>query len=163
MVSDGVTINGLIEAQDTLNALFRRGQDMSPLMDQIGAYGEESSRYRFESQKGPDGKTWEKSARAKAEGGQTLRDTGQYEASITWSAGSDFAQWGTNWPWAHVHQDGMTIRAKGDGPMKFFVPGVGWRSAMEIEIPARPVFGIDADDNTEIAALIHDFFQEPLQ
>jgi phage gpG-like protein len=34
---------------------------------------------------------------------------------------------------------------------------------MEVEIPARPVFGIDADDNTEIAALIHDFFQEPLQ
>lgn len=163
MVREGVTIEGLVDVQKQLNELFRRGENMTPLMEQIGAYGEESSRYRFETGKGPDGGTWEKSARAKAQGGQTLKDSGQYEASITWSAGDSFAQWGTNWPFAHVHQDGMTIRAKGDGPMRFNIPGVGFRSAMEVVIPARPVFGISRDDNDEIGALVYDFFAGALQ
>ena len=163
MVREGVTIEGLVQVQNQLNDLFQRGQDMSPLMDQIGAYGEESSRYRFESQIGADGKRFEPSARVKAKGGQTLKDSGQYEASITWAAGGDFAQWGTNWPFAHVHQDGMTIRAKGDGPMRFNIPGVGFRSAMEVVIPARPIFGIDSADQDEIGALVTDFIRGPLQ
>lgn len=163
MVKEGVTIEGLVTVQHQLNDLFQRGQDMSPLMDRIGAYGEESSRYRFESQIGADGKRFEPSGRVKAEGGQTLKKSGIYEASITNNPGRDFAEWGTNWPFAHVHQEGMTIRSKGDGPMRFNIPGLGFRSAHEVVIPARPIFGIDADDQDEIGALTLDFIRGPLQ
>lgn len=161
-VTEGVTIKGLIETQAVLNDLLDRVEDLSPLMAQIGAYGEESTRYRFESQKGPDGKTWEPSHRARAEGGQTLKKSGIFEGSITNQFGRDSAEWGTNWPWASVHQDGATIRAKGDGRLGFFIPGIGFRSPREVVIPARPMFGINDEDEDEISAIIHDYLAEAI-
>lgn len=157
MVREGVTIEGMIRTQAVLNDLLDRTQDLSPLMATIGAYGEESSVHRFETQKGPDGQTWEPSLRAKATGGQTLVDSGRYRSSITWNADRDSAEWGTNLIYAGVHQDGATISAKGDGRLGFFIPGIGFRSPREVVIPARPVFGISAEDEDEIDAIVHDY------
>ena len=161
-VTEGVTIQGLIRTQAVLNDLLDRTEDLSPLMAQIGAYGEESSVNRFETQKGPDGQTWEKSARAKATGGQTLVDSGRYRSSITWNADRDSAEWGTNLIYAGVHQDGATISAKGDGRLHFFIPGIGFRTAAEVVIPARPVFGISAEDEDEIDAIVRDYIAEAI-
>ena len=41
MVSAGVTIDGLVRAQRTMEQLLDRTGDLEPLMAQIGAYGEE--------------------------------------------------------------------------------------------------------------------------
>lgn len=163
MVREGITIDGQVRAQATLERLLRRTDNLTPLMERIAAYGEESTRYRFESQEGPDGQRWEPSARAKAEGGQTLKDSGIFEGSIVGHGSRNQAEWGTNWPFAHVHQDGMTIKAKGDGPMRFNIPGLGFRSAHEVVIPARPMFGINAEDETEIDAIVFDYLAEALQ
>lgn len=161
-VREGVTIQGMIRTQAVLADLLDRTEDLSPLMAQIGAYGEESSVHRFEEQKGPDGQPWEKSLRAKATGGQTLVDSGRYRSSVTWNADRDSAEWGTNLIYASVHQEGATIRAKGGGRLGFFIPGIGFRSPVEVVIPARPVFGISAEDETEIDAIIHDYIAEAI-
>lgn len=50
----------------------------------IGRYLKTSTQLRFRAQKGPDGKAWPPSQRARAEGGQTLRLTGRLRNSITY-------------------------------------------------------------------------------
>ncbi len=174
MVKEGVTIEGLVTVQHQLNDLFQRGQDMSPLMAQIGAYGEELTRHRFESQKGPDGKAWEKSARAKAKGGQTLVDTARLRDSITWQSSASSAEWGTNVAYAAAHQFGIDkpqpvgahtrlIRQAFGKPLAFPVYQSVAAFTRNPNLPARPYAGIDEGDETEIAALVHDFIAGALQ
>lgn len=162
MVSAGVTLDGIVRAQRTMVELLDRTGDLEPLMSRIGAYGEESTVHRFETQKSPDGDPWEPSHRAKATGGQTLVDSGRLRQSLTWSAGRAEAEWGTNLIYAAVHQDGATISAKGDGRLGFVIPGIGFRSPKEVVIPARPFMGIDADDEDEIDAIVQDYIAEVL-
>lgn len=161
-VTEGVTIQGLLRTQKVLEDLLDRTEDLSPLMAQIGAYGEESTVHRFETQTGPDGKRWEPSARAKASGGQTLVDKGRLRSSITWNAGRDHAEWGTNVIYASTHQEGATIRAKGGGRLGFVIPGIGFRSPHEVVIPARPFIGIDDEDDAEISNIITDYLAEAI-
>lgn len=163
MAVEGVTIDGLVRAQRTLAQLLDRTGDLTPLMEQIGAYGEESTVNRFETQRGPDGETWTPSLRVRMNGGQTLVDTARLHGSITWAAGSDHAEWGTNLIYARTHQGGATIRAKGGGRLAFTIPGLGFRSPEEVVIPARPFLGIDAEDEDEIDAIVHDYIAEALQ
>ena len=54
--------------------------DPSAAMDQIGRYLVASTLRRFERERAPDGSPWLKSARALAEGGRTLTDTGRLRA-----------------------------------------------------------------------------------
>jgi phage virion morphogenesis protein len=163
MAREGVTLDGMLASQRSLDQLIRKTEDLRPLMERIGAYGEESTVNRFETQKGPDGKTWAPSARVRAKGGQTLVDSGRLRGSITWRADADSAEWGTNLIYASTHQEGASIRAKGDGRLTFFIPGLGFRSPQEVVIPARPFLGLDDDDQVEIGALIQDYLLEALQ
>ncbi|MGH7027376.1 phage virion morphogenesis protein [Brevundimonas sp.] len=162
MVSSGITLDGIVRAQRTMAELLDRTGDLEPLMGRIGAYGEESTVHRFETQKGPDGDPWEPSLRAKATGGQTLVDSGRLRQSMTWNASRDSAEWGTNLIYAGVHQDGATIAAKGDGHLGFVIPGIGFRSPKEVVIPARPFLGVDADDEDEIDDIVQDYIAEVL-
>ncbi len=162
MVSAGITLDGIVRAQRTMVELLDRTGDLEPLMARIGAYGEESTVNRFETQRGPDGDPWEPSLRAKATGGQTLVDSGRLRQSMTWNAGRDSAEWGTNLIYAAAHQDGATISAKGDGRLGFVIPGIGFRAPKEVVIPARPILGVDADDEDEIDAIVHDYIAEVL-
>lgn len=172
-VTEGVTIKGLIETQAVLNDLLDRVEDLSPLMAQLGAYGEESTRHRFESQKGPDGKAWEKSARAKAQGGQTLVDSGRLRDSITWRADKDSAEWGTNVIYAGVHQFGLDEPVNVGAHTRLITQAFGrplgfgvYQSVGEFSrnpnIPARPFAGVDGDDEDEIGAIIHDYLAEAI-
>lgn len=172
-VTEGVTIKGLLETQAVLNDLLDRVEDLSPLMAQLGAYGEESTRHRFESQKGPDGKAWEKSARAKAQGGQTLVDSGRLRDSITWRADKDSAEWGTNLVYAGAHQFGLDdpinvgahtrlITQAFGRPLGFGVYQSVGEFSRNPNIPARPFAGIDGDDEDEIGAIIHDYLAEAI-
>lgn len=160
---EGVTIDGLVRAQATLGELLRRTGDLGPLMDRIGAYGEESTVHRFETETGPDGRRWAPSLRARATGGQTLTDKGILKGSIGWRADRDSAEWGTNVLYARTHQEGATIRAKGEGGLAFSIPGIGFRRPHEVVIPARPFLGVDGDDQDEIDALVRDWISEPLR
>ena len=109
------------------------------VMDRIGRYLVASTLQRFERERGPDGKPWLKSARALAEGGKTLTDTGRLRGSIahTVTEGGRAVEAGSNVVYAAIHQFGGRA-------------GRGRRAT----IPARPYLGIDERDRTNILHII---------
>ncbi len=162
-VSLEIGVNELGVAQVKLERLARRAADAHPLMDAIGAAMESSTMQRFEDERAPDGQRWKPSLRALQSGGVTLTDTGRLKGSMTHRATRDTAEVGTNVIYAGVHQGGATIRGKSGGRLKFAIPGLGFRSPLEVVIPARPFLGIDQDDRDTIEELVDGYLMGPLQ
>ncbi len=113
--------------------------DPSTVIDQIGRYLVASTLRRFERERALDGSPWLKSARALAEGGQTLTDTGQLRGSIahTVTDGGRAVEVGSNVIYAAIHQFGGRA-------------GRGRKA----KIPARPYLGIDDRDRTNILLIV---------
>lgn len=140
-------------AQAGLERLSRTLWDLWSTMDAIGAYLVSSAHRRFERQAGPDGKAWPQSLRARIQGGWTLLDSGRLRASLTWLAGRDTVEVGSNVIYAAIHQLGGTIRAKNAPNLRFKILG-RWVSKPSVVIPARPFLGIDREDELEIDAIV---------
>lgn len=166
-----------MEASITLNdvqvlAMLERLRGLSggralPVMQDIGRYMKTSTQLRFRSQQGPDGQRWWPSQRAKSEGGQTLRDSGRLFRSLTWRAGPNFAEAGTNVIYAAAHQFGIrkvvTIKAhrrmtKGRNK----AGGVSVKSrpvkshARLMFLPRRPFAGFSPADRREILDILRE-------
>lgn len=141
------------EIAGMLAALERRAGDLSPAMEEIGAYGETATRLRFERGEGPGGAPWPPSLRARREGGQTLVLTSRLRDSIVYLAGRDQAEWGTNVIYAAIHQGGGTVRAKSAAGLRFRI-GDQWVTVQAVEIPARPFLGIDRRDEESIGGIL---------
>ncbi len=111
----------------------------SAVMDQVGRYLTASTLRRFEREQAPDGKPWLKSARALAEGGKTLTDTGRLRGSIahTVTDGGRAVEVGSNVVYAAIHQFGG--RAGRD---------------RRVTLPARPYLGIDERDRDSILHIV---------
>jgi phage gpG-like protein len=147
-----------------LAGLDARAGDLSPLMDDIGAYLEQMARDRIEATNvGPDGTPWPVSLRAELDGGKTLFETGRLAASLTHLAGRDFSQIGSNVIYAGVHQEGAIITGKGGGALVFKLPDGQLIEVASVEIPARPYLGVSDDDETEILALTADYLLAPVR
>ncbi len=127
----------------TLNAGLARMAvvlaDSSATMDQIGHYLVASTLRRFERERGPDGKPWLRSARALAEGGKTLTDTGRLRGSIAHTVidGGHAVEVGSSVIYAAIHQFGGRA-------------GSGRR----VTLPARAYLGIDEHDRTNILGIV---------
>ena len=106
---------GVRAAFERLRLGLPLGGSMRPAMENIGRVLKTGAQLRFRTTTGPDGQAWEKSFRAKNEGGQTLSLTRRLRNSITYQATGSSVQVGTNVVYAAVHQFGATIRAK-SGP-----------------------------------------------
>ena len=98
------------EIQAALQDLRHKLGDAREAMDEIGELVKLSIKRNFEAEGRP--KRWPKSARAKAEGGQTLSDTGRLRNSFTHRAGPFAVEIGTNVQYAAIHHFGGVIRAK---------------------------------------------------
>lgn len=129
---------------------------------EIGEHLVSSAQERFKAETAPDGTKWEKSIRARMEGGQTLSDTRRLRNSITCAARPDKVEVGTNDKRASTHQNGAVIRAKKAKALKFRV-GKRWAVKKEVRIPARPFLGISEDDEKEINEIIRERLQECLK
>ncbi len=107
-------------------------------MDEIGRRLVSAALRRFESERGPDGRPWLRSARALAEGGRTLTDSGRLRASITHAVAADGRALvvGSDVAYAAIHQFGST--------------GKGRRG----QLPARPYLGIDESDRDAIRRIL---------
>ena len=119
-----------------LAAALSRPDDM---MDSIGRYLVGSTHRRFERERAPDGSPWLKSARAIAEGGRTLTDTGRLRSSVahTVTDGGRTVEVGSSVVYAAIHQFGGRA-------------GKGRRA----KIPARPYLGVDEHDRDAIAQIV---------
>ena len=130
---DGATLNAALARLAAVLA------DSSTAMDQIGRYLVASTLRRFERERAPNGSPWLKSARALAEGGRTLTDTGRLRGSIahTVTDGGRAVEVGSNVIYAAIHQFGGRA-------------GRGRRA----KLPARPYLGIDERDRTNVLRLV---------
>lgn len=139
--------------------------DLTPLMERIGTVLETSVSERFENSRAPGGTAWPVSHRARETGGKTLVDTARLRDSIVTEASQREVAIGTNVPYARTHQFGAFIEpidAADDAAAKlaFFLPNGQFVMVDQVEIPARPFLGIDADDEVDIRSTIEHWFAE---
>lgn len=138
------------QIRGALKRLLDIGSHTAPTMGAIARLGENSTRMRFRTQTGPDGKRWKPSLRAQLQGGNTLTKDGHLSGSISSNYGKDFAEWGVNRIYAAIHQFGGVIRAKSSGALKFMLPGGGFAIVQAVRMPARPYLGISEADRSDI-------------
>lgn len=130
-----IDLSGLAAMDGQLQAMFARASDLSPLMEAIGEANVTQTRDRFESESAPDGSAWEPSQRVLKFGGKTLTLDGFLSDSITYRAGSDQVEIGSNLVYARPHQ-------------------LGWA---EGGIPQREYLGVSRDGEDEIVELAADY------
>ena len=150
------------QAELAFASLQAKSGDLSPLMDQVGALLEQSSRDRIEATNvSPEGVAWPVSLRAAEVGGPTLWDSGRLAASLTHIAGRDSVEIGSNLIYAGVHQEGATIYPKSASALSFRLPNGAFVSVGSVTIPARPYLGVSDADGEEIEALTADYLLDP--
>lgn len=137
-----------------LHRLIALGNNPRPVLNDIAALGESSTRLRFRLQRSPDGQRWKPSIRAQLTGGSTLTKDGHLSGSISSNVGKDFAEWGVNRIYARIHQEGGVIKAKAGGALKFRIPGGGFAVVKAVRMPARPYLGVNDDDRGDMLDIV---------
>ena len=66
------------------------------------------------------------------------RRSGDLARSVNYKVRGNRVVIGSNLPYARIHEKGKTIVPRSASRLVFNIPGVGWRSAMRVVIPARP-------------------------
>lgn len=133
------------------------------VLDEVGEAVVSLTMRRFEEGKGPDGDEWQPSARAAAEGGQTLVERGILRDSITYArlAGVGGVEVGTNVLYGAIHQFGGRVEAKTGKGLRFRVAGA-WVRKAAVTIPARPYLGLSDDDEADLVAIVDDWMRHEL-
>jgi phage virion morphogenesis protein len=134
-----------------LAAAGRALVDFTPAMKTIADFMRSQAVLNFENETGPDGRKWQPSQRAIADGGLTLTDRGHLRQSITAASDATSAIAGTNLIYARIHQFGGRIQAK---PGKALNTPFGPRGA--VTMPARPFLGFSAGDVIAIENILGD-------
>lgn len=145
------------------NNLHKLGNvNFTGLHKEIGEQLLSTTQQRFKTERGPDGRKWTPSIRARSEGGQTLSQTRRLRNSITTYARPDRVAVGTNDIRARIHQYGGTITPKRARVLRFQI-GTRWAVKKSVTIPARPYLGISEDDEGLIQDIIRERFEEALR
>lgn len=134
----------------SLQRLMVLGRDQSKVMQDIANKLEQSTRQRFISQTGPDGKKWQPSLRAKLTGKRTLILDRHLLDSVAHDSGSDFAQVSVNRVYAAIHQFGGVIKAKNGKGLRFQLANGDFVMRKSVTLPARPYMGISQQDENWI-------------
>ena len=162
MVGLEIKATGFEDISRALAALLAKGDDLGPLLDEIGAALVDSSIERFETSTDHDGDQWIVSGRAAREGGKTLVDQGHLRDSITHVVTGDSVTRGTNVVYAAIQHFGGTIKAKNAPYLKFATPK-GFAQVKEVTLPARPFLGLSDDDETVIGEITAAWLMEAAQ
>ena len=146
-----VSTDGLDEALGTLRLLAAKGENLSPMLDELGQDEVARVVQRFEQSRSPDGTAWQTlkqprrptkkrpayvpAGQQRIPGDNPLRDWGVLQGSITAQIiGKHTLQIGTATDYAHYHQFGTQ------------------------HIPARPFLGVTDDLLASIKELTHAWF-----
>ncbi len=153
----GLTIDDL-SAREGLSKMAARGENLHPLMLDIGEEMHRSVEKNFADKGRPN--PWPLSVRAKRDGGLTLTNTARLRRSMTVDAGTARVRIGTNVKYAAIHQFGgktkpHIIEARKKG-------GLWWPGARHpvrsvnhpgSNIPARPFLVLPDDDQRRVEHL----------
>lgn len=130
-----VSTDGLDEALGTLRLLATKGEDLAPMLDDLGQDEVARVVQRFEQSRSPDGTAWQALKRPRPRGGdRPLQDTGVLMGSITAQMHGNTLQIGTATDYAHYHQFGTQ------------------------HIPARPFLGVSDDLLASVKEITHAYF-----
>lgn len=130
-----VSTDGLDEALGTLRLLATKGEDLAPMLDELGQDEVARVVQRFEQSRSPDGTAWQALKRPRPRGGdRPLQDTGVLMGSITAQVHGNTLQIGTATDYAHYHQFGTQ------------------------HIPARPFLGVSDDLLASVKEITHAHF-----
>lgn len=141
------------ELDRALTRLASAVGDMTPIMRAIGGELEAATERNVDSDGARIASRWKPSQRAIEQNGQTLRDTGRLVSSISAGGAGHIKEYtkdsvfvGTNVAYAAIHQFG----------------GKAGRNR-KVTIPARPFFGLNAEDEQDIAELISKMLDKAMQ
>lgn len=163
-MADSIQFHGQEKITEWLNKVLKQAGDHSKLMHNIGSVLEHNTKQRINTGIGTDDKPWQKSWRAKLQGGTTLRDTSRLYNSIKYTVldGGKRVVVGTNVFYAPVLHFGATIRAKTGKYLKFKTTMGGWAQIQSVIIPPRPFLGMSVDDSQEVLFEIEEYLLELL-
>lgn len=163
-MADTIQFHGQEKITEWLNKVLKQAGDHSKLMHNIGSVLEHNTKQRINTGIGTDDKPWQKSWRAKLQGGTTLRDTSRLYNSIKYTVldGGKRVVVGTNVFYAPVMHYGATIRAKTGKYLKFKTTMGGWTQIQSVIIPPRPFLGMSVDDSQEVLFEIEEYLLELL-
>ncbi|WP_353141344.1 phage virion morphogenesis protein [Acinetobacter pragensis] len=163
-MADTIQFHGQEKITEWLNKVLKQTGDHSKLMHNIGSVLEHNTKQRINTGIGTDDKPWQKSWRAKLQGGTTLRDTSRLYNSIKYTVldGGKRVVVGTNVFYAPVMHYGATIRAKTGKYLKFKTTMGGWAQIQSVIIPPRPFLGMSVDDSQEVLFEIEEYLLELL-
>lgn len=159
MATITLDFTGLDGLQERLRQAVERFGDLGPLMERISEILLGSTEARFITGKDPAGAAWKPSWRAQRLGGKTLVETSRLASSFERAFGPKSAEVGTNLVYAPIHQFGGVIRPKAAKALRFFIKGVGWRSAKQVTMPKRAFLGVSDADRGEITTAIDGFME----
>ncbi len=160
----GVTLETKMVGDAAIRAFRQLGRVMSnttPIMRAVGVGLVEGTHTRFEQAVDPEGNPWAPllpAYKAIKRGPGILRESamrGGLMGSITFRAGADTVEVGTNKIYAAVHQYGATIVPVKATHLRFFLSG-GLVEADSVTIPARPYLGVSTEDARMIEETIVD-------
>ncbi len=152
-------IHNTDEVLAAFNRLLAAGQDLNEPMAVIAELLETASLRAFEQEKNPsNGEAWaplsEVTKARRRNGSDTiLRDSAALFQSITSFADGDSASVGTNKVYARVQHFGAL-----KGAFKSSPRSIPWG-----DIPARPFFGVGADDEDDILDTLASFLDDALK
>lgn len=145
-----------IQVKNALRQLSQRMSDLSPVMRSIGEMLLRTTRSRIEhGGPAPDGTPWAPLSPvtlARKKWDHKLVESGRLLGSMHPSAGSNYAQVGTNVVYAAAQQFGMRKGYAGRGKKRNFP--IPWG-----DIPARPFLGLSSSDRASILDLVSDYLQ----
>ena len=141
----------------------QKSKDNTKLYSELGDILLDGVHDRFKRGVAPDGRPWQKSWRAIAQNGQTLRDTGRLLNSIITITKKNNVIVGTDVLYAKLMHFGGTIRAKNKPYLVFRTPTGGWVKRKSITIPARPIFGVSEDDAQNMLTAIEEYLEDLLR
>jgi len=150
------------QARAWFGALLKRGDDLAPLMRDIGEILTKSTQQRFRDGVGPDGVPWE--PLADGSGRTPLLDSGRMRDEIFPRSGGDWVEISATAKQARFHQfgtDPYVILAKPGKALSWpglpsrvnkagkTVPGAV-KKVNHPGLPARPFIGLSLDDREQI-------------
>ncbi|AZQ10160.1 phage virion morphogenesis protein [Shewanella khirikhana] len=146
------------------------------LLDTLGAVVESQTRRRIADEKtSPDGESWPDWSAAYAKtrhGNQSLlRGNGDLLDSIQYLVEKDQVRVGSPLPYAAVHQDGFSGAVQVDAHTRLITQAFGKALAFPVHqsvaafsrmmnIPKREFLGLSRDNQTEVYAVVGNFWQE---
>lgn len=163
-MADTIQFHGQEKITQWLNKVLKQAGDHSKLMHNIGSVLEHNTKQRINTGISTDDRPWQKSWRAKMQGGTTLRDTSRLYNSIKYTVldGGKRVVVSTNVFYAPVLHFGATIRAKTGKYLKFKTTMGGWAQIQSVIIPPRPFLGMSVDDSQEVLFEIEEYLLELL-